>query len=418
MASTIDEYVYDGSDELVSGEIEEGTRFTEGDFNSKIVIEEREKSRVNEFMSQIDQRQKTLVFCATQAHAALVRDLINQLKTSTNPNYCHRVTADDGAVGEQHLRDFQDNDKTIPTILTTSQKLSTGVDARNVRHIVLMRPIRSMIEFKQIIGRGTRTYEGKDFFTIWDFVKAYENFHDPAWDGPPAEPVQPKPRPVPDGMGEPEAPPYDDGTQAGDGEEGEAEGTPARIVVRLADGKERSIRYITSTSYWSSEGRPISAAEFLKRLFGDLSQMIPDEDALRAAWSDPDQREAFLAQLLDRGYDQDRLDDMRQLVDAADSDLYDVLAYILFTNPPVTREARATAAETDGLKDFDGELQKLLVAILKAYVANGEHELGSKKLGQYLIARYGSVAEGRAKLGELAAIKDAYKRMQVALYSS
>lgn len=417
MASTIDEYVYDGSDELVSGEIEEGTRFTESDFNSKIVIEEREKSRVQEFMSQIDQRQKTLVFCATQAHAALVRDLINQLKTSTNPNYCHRVTADDGAVGEQHLRDFQDNDKTIPTILTTSQKLSTGVDARNVRHIVLMRPIRSMIEFKQIIGRGTRTYEGKDFFTIWDFVKAYENFHDPEWDGPPAEPVQPKPRPG--GTGDPDPTGGEEGDPLGGGDDEGGQIEPkARIVVKLADGKERTIRYIASTSYWSSEGRPISATEFLKRLFGDLSQMIPDEEALRAAWSDPDQREAFLGQLLDRGYDQDRLDDMRQLVDAADSDLYDVLAYILFTNPPVTRETRATAAETGGLRHFDGELQKLLVAILKAYVANGERELGSKKLGQYLIARYGSVAEGRAKLGELAAIKDAYKRMQVALYSS
>ena len=88
----------------------------------------------------------------------MVRDLINQMKTSSDPNYCVRVTADDGALGEQYLRDFQDNEKTIPTILTTSQKLSTGVDARNVRNIVLMRPINSMIEFKQIIGRGTRLY--------------------------------------------------------------------------------------------------------------------------------------------------------------------------------------------------------------------------------------------------------------------
>lgn len=415
MASTIDEYVYDGSDDLVSGEIEEGTRFTEGDFNTKIVIEEREKSRVKEFMDQIDQKQKTLVFCATQAHAALVRDLINQLKTSTNPNYCHRVTAEDGAVGDQHLRDFQDNDKTIPTILTTSQKLSTGVDARNVRHIVLMRPIKSMIEFKQIIGRGTRTYEGKDFFTIWDFVKAYENFHDPAWDGLPEDPVKPVPRPGPGGMGEPEQPPI-----GGDGEPGEGEGSeepPAKIMVKLADGKERLIRYIATTSYWSSEGRPISGVEFLKRLFGDLTQMIPDEDALRAAWSDPDNREAFLGQLLDRGYDEERLDDMRQLIDAKDSDLFDVLAYILFTNPPVTRVTRATVTEAKGLSEFDGELQALLVAILRAYVVNGERELGTKKLGQYLIARYGSVAEGRAKLGDLAVIKDAYKRMQAALYS-
>ena len=97
------------------------------------------------------------------------------------------MTADDGKLGEEHLRAFQDNEKSIPTILTTSQKLSTGVDARNIRNIVLMRPIRSMIEFKQIIGRGTRTFDGKDFFTIYDFVKAYEHFNDAEWDGEPLE---------------------------------------------------------------------------------------------------------------------------------------------------------------------------------------------------------------------------------------
>ena len=124
----------------------------------------------------------------------LVRDLINQMKTSKDPNYCQRVTADDGALGEQHLRDFQDNEKTIPTILTTSQKLSTGVDARNIRNIVLMRPINSMIEFKQIIGRGTRLYDGKDYFTIYDFVKAHHHFSDPEWDGEPIEPEAQRPK--------------------------------------------------------------------------------------------------------------------------------------------------------------------------------------------------------------------------------
>src|SRR3984957_8563073 len=146
------------------------------------------------FMEQINQHEKTLVFCATQDHALAVRDLINQMKTSPDPNYCHRVTADDGALGDQYLREFQDNEKSIPTILTTSQKLSTGVDARNVRNIVLMRPINSMIEFKQIIGRGTRLFEGKDYFTIYDFVRAYEHFSDPEWDGEPLDPVVPTPR--------------------------------------------------------------------------------------------------------------------------------------------------------------------------------------------------------------------------------
>lgn len=171
IATTLDDYTHTPDDAIVEGEVVPGKRYVESEFNRVIIISEREKYRVKLFMDAIDQGQKTLVFCATQAHALMVRDLVNQMKTSTDPNYCARVTADDGELGDQHLRDFQDNDKTIPTILTTSQKLSTGVDARNVRNIVLMRPINSMIEFKQIIGRGTRLYDGKDYFTIYDFVK-------------------------------------------------------------------------------------------------------------------------------------------------------------------------------------------------------------------------------------------------------
>lgn len=412
MASTIDEYVYDGSDELVAGEVEAGEAFTESDFNTRIIIEERELSRVKEFMGQIDQRQKTLVFCATQNHAALVRDLINQVKDSNNPNYCHRVTADDGAIGEQHLRDFQDNDKTIPTILTTSQKLSTGVDARNVRHIVMMRPIRSMIEFKQIIGRGTRTYEGKDFFTIWDFVKAHENFNDPEWDGEPLEPEPPREPRTPtggDGQG-----PEGDPPTGGDGPE---DPPREKIVVKLSDGSVRRIKYLASTTYWSPEGKPISAQEFLNRLFGDLTGIVTDEDQLRAVWSDPDNRERFLEQLSDRGYDRDRLDDIRRLVDAPDSDLFDVLSYILFTNPPKTRHERADNVRSDSMGDAQDETKALLLAILAAYEERGESELATKKLGTFLTARYGSVSEGKAKLGGLDAIKYAFRKMQGMLYS-
>ena len=86
------------------------------------------------------------------------------------------------------MRDFQDNEKSIPTILTTSQKLSTGVDAPEIRNIVLMRPVNSMVEFKQIVGRGTRLYDKKDHFTIYDFVEAHEHFKDDEWDGPPLKP--------------------------------------------------------------------------------------------------------------------------------------------------------------------------------------------------------------------------------------
>ena len=184
----LDDYIYTPDDTVVEGDVVEGHRYTEAEFNRIIEIERRECQRVEIMLSQIDPRQKTLVFCATQEHALAIRDLINQLKTCSDPNYCHRVTADDGELGNTWLRACQDNEKTIPTILTTSQKLSTGVDARNVRNIVLLRPVNSMIEFKQIIGRGTRLYDGKDYFTILDFVKAHHHFSDPELDGEPIEP--------------------------------------------------------------------------------------------------------------------------------------------------------------------------------------------------------------------------------------
>ncbi|TQM92464.1 EcoAI/FtnUII family type I restriction enzme subunit R [Roseinatronobacter monicus] len=411
MASTIDEYVFDGTDKLIEGEVEEGESFTESDFNTRIIIDERELSRVREFMGQIDQRHKTLVFCATQDHAALVRDLINQVKDSTHPAYCVRVTADDGSIGDQHLRDFQDNEKTIPTILTTSQKLSTGVDALNVRNIVLMRPIRSMIEFKQIIGRGTRVYEGKDFFTIWDFVKAHENFNDPEWDGEPIDPVPPR-----TGPGEPpdKPEPPDDDTDSG----GEDDEPKQKIRIKLDDGKIRSIRYLATTTYWSPEGKPISAKEFMERLFGDLSGLIADEDQLRQVWSDPDSRAKFLQQLADRGYDDDRLEDIRGLVDAVDSDLFDVLAYVLFTLEPKTRHDRADAVRQGKQSDAQEDLKALLITILNAYEAHGEKELATDKLGQFLTARFGSVGEAKARLGDLPQIKAAFHKMQAQLYSS
>ncbi len=247
--TTLDEYIYTADDTVVEGEVEAGKRYEEKDFNRIIEIKAREKKRVEIFMSQINQREKTLVFCATQEHALAMRDLINQMKTSSDPNYCQRVTADDGELGEQHLRDFQDNGKTIPTILTTSQKLSTGVDARNIRNIVLMRPINSMIEFKQIIGRGTRLYDGKDYFTIYDFVKAHHHFSDPDWDG---EPLEPEPK----GGGSERK---DVARQV----EEEAQQEPSaeyvkkrKARVRLADGKERTIQHMMMTTFWHPDGTP------------------------------------------------------------------------------------------------------------------------------------------------------------------
>ena len=287
ISTTLDEYVYTPDDTADRGRDRgRASATTEADFNKIIEIKEREAHRVKLFMEQIDQSEKTLVFCATQDHALAVRDLINQMKTSKDPNYCQRVTANDGELGEQHLRDFQDNEKTIPTILTTSQKLSTGVDARNIRNIVLMRPINSMIEFKQIIGRGTRLYDGKDYFTIYDFVKAHHHFSDPEWDGEPLEP-EPKRRSR-------DAPPR---SAEPPNRRRRRSRRPRRqkIKVKLADGKARTIQHMMVTTFWHPDGTPMSAQQFMEMLFGKLPEFFKDEAELRALWSAPDTRTKLLA---------------------------------------------------------------------------------------------------------------------------
>lgn len=317
ITTTLDDYTYTPDDVVVEGMADPGRRYEEQDFNKIIEIKEREKKRVEIFMAEIDQREKTLVFCATQLHALAVRDLINQIKDSQDPNYCQRVTAKDGELGNQHLRDFQDNEKTIPTILTTSQKLSTGVDARNIRNIVLMRPVNSMIEFKQIVGRGTRLYDGKDYFTIYDFVKAYQHFSDPEWDGEPQEPepcktcgtypcICEKTPPQPCRMC---------GKQPCQCEEepcqvcGETPCTckKQKLKVKLADGKERQIQHTMMTTFWHPDGTPMSSQQFMEMLFGKLPEFFKNEAELRALWSVPDTRQKLLQGLAEKGFGRDQL---------------------------------------------------------------------------------------------------------------
>jgi type I restriction enzyme R subunit len=405
IGTTIDEYVWTADDEIVSGEVEEGRRYTERDFNRSIEIREREAYRVRTFMNMIDQREKTLVFCATQDHAGLVRDLINQVRTSTNPNYCVRVTANDGALGEQWLRTFQDNDKTIPAVLTTSQKLSTGVDARNVRNIVLLRPINSMIEFKQIIGRGTRLYDGKDYFTIYDFVKAYEHFNDPEWDGEPLDPEPPgEPRPKPEPEPGPKEPPE------------EQEPPTEKLVIKLADGKERTFQHISGTTFWDASGKPVSAQQFVEQFFGKLPELFADEDELRRIWSDPDTRKALIDGLAERGFAGEQLAQIRRMIDAEASDLFDVLRYIAFTKAPLKRAERAEARRADILSRQDPRQAEFLDFVLSQYVVAGEEELDPGKLPGLLELKYGSPFDAVQQLGAVSDIRQAFRGFQKDLY--
>ena len=409
--TTIDYYVYTSDDAVVEGEIEAGKVYEEADFNRSIEIREREKKRVEIFLSQINQNEKTLVFCANQAHALLVRDLINQLKTSKDPNYCQRVTADDGALGEQHLRAFQDNEKTIPTILTTSQKLSTGVDARNIRNIVLMRPINSMIEFKQIIGRGTRLYDGKDYFTIYDFVKAHHHFQDPEWDGEPVE-EEPCPkcgqRPCACEVAPPKPCPMCGKSPCECPEEpcavcGQVKcvcRTMKKVKVKLADGKERTIQHMMMTTFWHPDGTPMSAQQFMELLFGKLPDFFQSEAELRALWSAPDTRAKLLQGLAEKDFGHDKLVAMQQLIDAEKSDLFDVLAYVAYLLPPVTRAERADHARVFINSKFNAKQQAFLDFVLQHYVTEGVEELEQSKLNPLLRLKYhDSITDAVADLG-------------------
>lgn len=420
--TNITEYQYTSDDKVIEGEIEEGRNYTESDFNRIIKMKEREAFRVKQFLSQINQNEKTLVFCATQDHALAVRDLINQLAESKNPNYCQRVTANDGEIGEKHLRDFQDNEKIIPTILTTSQKLSTGVDAPEIRNIVLMRPVNSMIEFKQIIGRGTRLFENKDYFTVYDFVKAYLHFNDPEWDGEPLEPVIPPIQPPPKNCKECnqfpcicEKPPQEPCAICGY-TDCRCSVKQGMVEVVLSDGKVRQLQSMITTSFWSAEGKPISAKQFLENLYGSLPAFFTDEADLKAQWSVPSTRKKLLEKLADKGFTKMQLEEFQRILNAENSDIFDVLSYVAYNSEILERTERAEKARLH-FTTMDENYKDFLEFVLKQYVTNGFEELDDEKLSSFLQLKYHSIQDAKAKLGDVKTIRNNFIDYQRYLYN-
>jgi type I restriction enzyme R subunit len=287
---------------------------------------------------------------------------------------------------------------------------SARIDARNIRNIVLMRPIGTMIEFKQIIGRGTRLFDGKDYFTIYDFVKAYEHFNDPEWDGEPMEPIAAtvrKPLPKPEGMD-------DEGTDF----DHEPQPTPKKIKIKLADGKERSIQSMMATTFWSPNGRPISAAQFVEKLFGELPQFFKNEDELRRIWSRPDTRKVLLASLAEKGFAGEQLAEISRMINAEKSDLFDVLAYIAYALAPITRSERVETHRADIFSRYDGKLQSFLDFVLGQYVKQGVGELDQEKLGALLQLKYHTIDDAASQLGSVPLIRDTFLGFQQHLYAA
>jgi type I restriction enzyme R subunit len=413
--------MYTSDDQIIEGEIEEGRNYKEGDFNRIIEIKEREAKRVQIYMDEANQKEKAIIFCATQDHASAVRDLVNQYKTSANPNYCVRVTANDGEIGEQFLREFQDNEKTIPTILTTSQKLSTGVDARNIRNIVLMRPVNSMIEFKQIVGRGTRLFDGKEFFTIYDYVDAYHHFADPEWDGEPLEPEPDKPK-------QPKQPCIVCDQSPCVCEKAEKEpcdicgelncncNKQKKVKIKLRDGKEREIQSMISTSFLA-DGKPISAEQFLNNLFGELPNLFKNEAELRKQWSKPNTRKILLEKLDAAGFPKSDLLIVQSLVNMEKSDLFDVLEYVFNGNyNSLTREQRVAASQATIFAILDDKQKEFIAFVLSKYVESGVDELDIEKLPILLRNKYQSLEDAKEILGEGGDIRKLFIEFQKYLY--
>lgn len=248
------------------------------------------------------------------------------------------------------------------------------MDARNVRNIALLRPINSMIEFKQIIGRGTRLYDGKDYFTILDFVKAHHHFSDPEWDG--------------ESLPYEEDPPENPGKTTGQGGSGIDLPPPGagpspprtRVKIQLSDGKERSLQHMLVTSFWHPDGTPMSSLQFIELLYGQLPEFVKDEAELRALWSAPDTRGRLLQGLAEKGFGAEQLAEMQAIISAQHSDLFDVLAHVAYALPPVPREIRAQQARLYIHSRFTSKQQLFLDFVLQHYVTMGVQELAQDKL--------------------------------------
>jgi type I restriction enzyme R subunit len=269
--------------------------------------------------------------------------------------------------------------------------------------------VGSMIEFKQIIGRGTRLFDGKDYFTIYDFVRAHHHFNDPEWDGEPIEPEPPRGGGGGGGQPEPEPP--------GPNPLPEPPPCPVKLEVKLADGKARQIQSMTATTFWSADGTPMSAAQFLENLYGVLPEFFKNEDELRTLWSSPETRKALLAGLADKGFSKEPLAEMQKAIDAENSDLFDVLAYVAFAAAPETRAKRADQARAEAHQQFNDRQQAFIDFVLAQYVRQGVDELDADKLTPLLRLKYNNaISDAVADLGGTVEIRAMFTGFQKHLY--
>ena len=404
------------------------------DFERVVALRSRTQAmarHLTDFLKGTDRFAKTIVFCVDQEHAAEMRQELVNLNSDLvrqYPDYACRVTADEGTIGLTHLGHFQDVDKPVPVILTTSQLLTTGVDVEMVKNVVLARVVGSRSEFKQIIGRGTRlkTDYGKEYFNIIDFTgTATRHFADPDFDGEPVlieevtideagAAIETIVEPVP-GAQEPEVEYTVEPTDGGGEILTESPEEPRKFYI---DGGE--VEVIGHLVYdLDTDGKKLQVVRYTDYSGRAVRSMYPNRDALQSAWANPDTRAEVLRELTERGIS---FEELATASDQPDADPFDLLCHLAWNAPLLTRRQRAERARKESQDLFTqyGETaREILTLLLDKYVERGIIQFGalSDLMKVQPFDRYGTPSEIASRhFGDVKGMKDAVSRLQTALY--
>jgi type I restriction enzyme R subunit len=377
-----------------------------------------------EYMRRTDRFAKTIVFCVNQEHAEEMRRALNNLNADLvrdNPDYVCRVTSDEGDIGRGHLSNFQDLERRTPVILTTSQLLTTGVDAPTVQNIVLLRVINSMTEFKQIIGRGTRVRDdyGKLFFSILDYTgSATRLFADPEFDGDPSIETEQ----TIDEEGEP----VDDETVVTPEEEPEDEG-PEPLPPDEPDGPRRKFYFdggqveIAAHLVYEldPDGNQFRVVQFTDYTADKVRTLYRNAAELRDEWADPERRSEIIERFEDRGIDFDHL---AETANQPDADPLDLICHLAFNAPLRTRRERAQRLRTerqDFFDQFGPDARAILDELLDKYTEHGTAQFVIPDVLEVPpISAHGNVIEIAGRFGGVEQLRQAVIQLQTLLYAA
>ena len=409
------------------------------DFERVIALRARTEAiarHLTDFLKKTDRFAKTLIFCVDQEHAAEMRKVLTNLNSDLvqqYPDYVCRVTSAEGDIGRGHLSRFQDPETISPVILTTSQMLTTGVNAQTVKNVVLVRVIGSMTEFKQIIGRGTRLREdyGKMFFNILDYTgSATRLFADPAFDGEPAfieeETMDGEGQTVPGSETVVQPDTTEGETEANNGkDETGTEGPEPRGPGPTGPGRkfyfDGGTVEITAHLVYElhPDGTQLRVVKFTDYTAERVRLMSPSADDLRSRWSDAEQRSQILAALEERGID---FAELAAATGQPDADPFDLLCHVAFNAPLQTRRERADRlrrSQADFFSQYGPEARTILGELLDKYAAHG---LTQFRLPDALrvppLSAYGNPVEVAHLFGGAQKMRDAVIQLQSLLYAA